>query len=276
LNTIIDRVIAWTEAHPKLTAVIEVVIVTLAVLLSLAVAFLGVAAAVILAVGVLGVAFFGWVAAIIAAVALMAAIVVAVVLNWQQIETFTQKIWNDILTWIKNQFGILHDNINVALQAIQAVWNTVWGAVETFFEGIWDGIKNSLSSAISFLTSTIQTFVSWATGAFAPVMTAVNAIGGAASAFGKAASNVISGVVSKVDDAIIAPNGNIVSTAPDDYLIATKNPGGLAMAGAGNGGGSVINVYIQGGNYLDSNGADTIAAALAKKIQQQLKLTNFR
>ncbi|MCQ2590328.1 MAG: hypothetical protein MJ179_07885, partial [Treponema sp.] len=31
-----------------------------------------------------------------------------------------------------------------------------------------------------------------------------------------------------VNDAIIAPNGNIITTAPDDYLIATKTPGALA------------------------------------------------
>ena len=30
-----------------------------------------------------------------------------------------------------------------------------------------------------------------------------------------------------VNDAIISPNGNVISTAPDDYLIATKTPGSL-------------------------------------------------
>lgn len=32
----------------------------------------------------------------------------------------------------------------------------------------------------------------------------------------------------KVNDAIIAPNGNVISTAPDDYLIATKTPQNFA------------------------------------------------
>jgi len=36
-----------------------------------------------------------------------------------------------------------------------------------------------------------------------------------------------------VSDAIISPNGNIISTNPRDYLIATKNPGEL-------GGGSIV------------------------------------
>ena len=35
-----------------------------------------------------------------------------------------------------------------------------------------------------------------------------------------------------VNDAIIAPNGNVISTAPDDYLIATKTPESFAKSGS--------------------------------------------
>ena len=35
-----------------------------------------------------------------------------------------------------------------------------------------------------------------------------------------------------VNDAIIAPNGNVISTAPDDYLIATKTPESFAKGGS--------------------------------------------
>ena len=50
------------------------------------------------------------------------------------------------------------------------------------------------------------------------------------------------GKVSSVNDAIIAPNGNIISTHPDDYLIATKNPQSLT------GGGLVININTMVGD----------------------------
>ena len=36
-----------------------------------------------------------------------------------------------------------------------------------------------------------------------------------------------------VNDAIISPNGNVITTHPEDYLIATKNPGYLAGQVAG-------------------------------------------
>lgn len=44
-----------------------------------------------------------------------------------------------------------------------------------------------------------------------------------------------------VHDAIIAPNGNIISTDPEDYLIATKTPEHYSNL---NGGGSVVNLNI--------------------------------
>jgi hypothetical protein len=76
--------------------------------------------------------------------------------------------------------------------------------------------------------------------------------------------------ITHVQDAIITPGGQVIQTDVADYLFATKNPGALA----GGGGGS-ITINIQGGNYLDSQGANMIATALARQIQTQLRLHNF-
>lgn len=37
--------------------------------------------------------------------------------------------------------------------------------------------------------------------------------------------------IQSVNDAIIAPGGKVITTAPDDYLIATKTPGSLSSSG---------------------------------------------
>jgi hypothetical protein len=62
------------------------------------------------------------------------------------------------------------------------------------------------------------------------------------------------GKVEKVNDAIIAPNGNIISTHPDDYLIATKNPQSLG------GGSLVINIQTMIGSreYAEEMGNEII------------------
>jgi hypothetical protein len=67
------------------------------------------------------------------------------------------------------------------------------------------------------------------------------------------------GKVEKVNDAIIAPNGNVISTHPDDYLIATKNPQALA------GGGLTININTMIGD-------DAYAEELGNRIIRVLAL----
>jgi phage-related protein len=177
------------------------------------------------------------------------------------IQEFLTVIWN----WISNIF-------KTSLNDIGTVWNTVWGAVASFFEGIWDGVKNSLSSALSYIRGEIQAFVSWAEGVFQPVLSAVNSIGGAVSSFLSATIKAGSSVTG-VHDAIITPGGDVIQSDPADYLIATKSPGSLVGSGAG--GGTVINITIAGGYYMDQNAATQIGNALAKNINRSLKLRNY-
>ena len=65
------------------------------------------------------------------------------------------------------------------------------------------------------------------------------------------------GKITNVNDAIISPNGNIISTHPDDYLIATKNPSSL-------GGGITVN--IMGGNFLSEDVAEEIGNEIVKRL----------
>jgi len=83
------------------------------------------------------------------------------------------------------------------------------------------------------------------------------------------AKNVMTGggKSKKVNDAIISPNGNIITTHPDDYLIATKTPGKLI----GGGGGS-INININGGMYLDRNAGKKLAEILSETLRQKLRI----
>lgn len=74
----------------------------------------------------------------------------------------------------------------------------------------------------------------------------------------------ISNKVTKVNDAIISPKGDVITTHPDDYLIATKNPRSLT------GGGGVV-VNINGGMYLDQNSARKIGDEIIRALDMQFK-----
>jgi hypothetical protein len=71
------------------------------------------------------------------------------------------------------------------------------------------------------------------------------------------------GKVSSVNDAIISPKGDIISTHPDDYLIATKNPQSLT------GGAITINLN---GNFLSQDIAEEIGNEIVRKLQLQNQL----
>lgn len=69
----------------------------------------------------------------------------------------------------------------------------------------------------------------------------------------------------KVNDAIITPQGKIITTHPDDWLIATKNPAGL-------GGGSNIIVNVTGNQLLDDRAGEKIANAMLGALKLNVKI----
>jgi hypothetical protein len=73
----------------------------------------------------------------------------------------------------------------------------------------------------------------------------------------------INGLSTSVNDAIINPDGDIITTHPDDYLIATKDPQGLANSVGGSGGSSakvesLLEQLVKKNSnwYLDSSKVD--------------------
>lgn len=112
--------------------------------------------------------------------------------------------------------------------------------------------KNNLSVTKETITKEIDYYKSLA-----------EAINASKSGNASAVSRIQSNLVKKVDDVIITPQGSY-STHPDDYIIATKNPKSL-------GGGSTINVNINGGMYLDQNSARKIGDEIIRVLDLQYK-----
>jgi len=154
---------------------------------------------------------------------------------WEAIKAFLQEHWEIILTIILGPLGILIAAIIKHWNTIKEVTISVWNAIKDFFTGVWDEIKNIFSSAIDWITDKLNglfSLIDKVKGAASSIGDAVGGVGSSAQNFGKSLRNSIG-----VNDAIISPDGKIITTHPDDYLIATKNPGSLA------GGGIVVNVY---------------------------------
>ncbi len=90
-------------------------------------------------------------------------------------------------------------------------------------------------------------------------------IGGAIKSIGGKIKGLFGGGQS-VDDAIISPNGNVITTHPDDYIMAMKDPSLLA------GGAGGINITITGNSFM---GRENIAEQIGNDIMNIIK-TNMK
>jgi phage-related protein len=129
---------------------------------------------------------------------------------------------------------------------------TVITKVATFLTNVFTAAINGVGDAILWLAEQFEKLYKW-------VEKVVNKM----SQIGDGMGKVITGKISKVNDAVVSPSGNIISTHPDDYIIATKDPSSLG------GGGTVVN--IMGGNYLSEDAALEMGDQIIRALQLQMR-----
>lgn len=151
---------------------------------------------------------------------------------------------------------------------------THWTAIKDGISVVWDAIKSVTKSTIDYIVgiftsmfNTVMSIINRIISAASSVVSVVSRVGGAIMNPIGTAVNFATSVL-HVNDAVITPSGQVIQTAAEDYLFATKNPGALA------GGGGVV-VNINGGYYMDQQASRQFADMIAKTIGQQLKLRSI-
>lgn len=92
-------------------------------------------------------------------------------------------------------------------------------------------------------------------------------IGGVIKSIGGKIQGLFGGGSQSVNDAIISPNGNVITTHPDDYIMAMKDPSLLA------GGAGGINITITGNSFMGKEDiAEQIGNDIMKIVKQNMKL----
>ena len=268
----IEKLTQLIDAHPKLTTAVLLLVGGLGLLMLAVAAIAGAISAgisiflalstVIGAVGVVVAAvsvpmllWIGVIALVVAAVALLA------------YEIYTH--WGDIKTWTTDLMGF-----------ISKIWTDTWTGVSTFFNTWWTTLKNDIQAAVQFIETLLNGLLSVVSSITSKVMAPIQAVTAAASSIFSGAGSALGSMLSVPKFA----SGGIV-TSPTYALIGEAGPeaviplsafsGGNSLGGAGGGSAGGISVFIQGGYYLDSNGATMIGNALAKQIMQQIRLKNF-
>jgi hypothetical protein len=238
LGPIIADVSAWATEHPKLTDAIVIGSAALAALLLL-IGLIGVAIITVTPViAVIGVV----IGALASPIGLLAVSVVAlvalIVLNWNNLKADTEAIWTDIANFFSN------------------IWQTIISGLKTDINNVIDLI-NGLITAIDGLHISIPAIKIPGTSIGTP---AVN-IGFDIPQIPHLAQG---GIVSVPTVALIGESG------PEAIV-----PLSSSRFGGGASGSQQIVVNINGGNYLDSQGANMIAQQLAKQVLRGLKVTGY-
>ena len=191
---------------------------------------------------------------------------------------------------LQDLWAVLKFNLWPALQDLWAAIKPMATFVGVTLYGAFIGLVYALTSAVTILTTLIEIATFFAnvgrtvlkpvvdviTSAFTGLMNGIqgvidglkSVIEFASRAYSKVKKTLSFGGDSEsVDDAIIAPNGRIITTNPRDYLIATQNP--HALVGSGGGG---INISIGNLYGTDRDAAERFSHEIVRKIKQQIRI----
>ncbi len=291
LEPLITRISDWVSANPQLASTILMVVGGIAGLVAivgvLGMALPGIIAGFTLLSGPVGI------------IALAIGVLVAGFLAFRdqlgQIMTFLEdtgvldyfkQIWESISTTFQTTllpaFQKLWESL-VKLKPFFEVIGTIVGgvllvaimALAKALEIIINLFVNVLAIAMKIATFMTDVFVkafnvvgdavTWLIDKFTKLIEKIRSVISTAKEIGGNVLGAIGGAIGKifnVNDAVISPNGNVISTHPDDYLIATKDPSSLGGAGSG------LTVNINGGTFLDEN----VALKIGDMIMNNLNL----
>ncbi|MFW6174037.1 MAG: hypothetical protein ACOC5T_09860, partial [Elusimicrobiota bacterium] len=198
---------------------------------------------------------FGIVAGVLSGPVVVAILAVIAILG-----TLAFTLW-----WVFHDFEEFKKDMLFLWENIKREWNTIVSAITGFFKEEFEEIQTIVGWAVDWIKRKIDWVLEW-------VGKLEDAVGKVTGAIGKAGGWVGGQIQSGagwldkalgVEDAIITPQGKIISTHPDDYLIATKNPGGLSW-------GLIVNVTDN--TLLDDEAGEKIGDMIVEKVKQNRNL----
>lgn len=249
VTPLIQKVTDWADAHPRLVSYILLAV--------------GAAGLLVIAIGGIAFALSSAISIFLASMTVISAVGTAIAIIGGPI-TILGLLIGAFAFILLSHWDAIKLGTQVMVQFLQTTWMNGWNAIVSFFEGIASkifGIVNSIIAAISRVTSGISSIA--------------GSVGSGISNFGSSMLSMVphfasGGIVTSPTMALVGEAG------PEAIIPLSAFAGGSSLRGAGGGGGAGnIIVNILGGNYLDSNGAQMIGAALAKQIGRQLKVSNF-
>jgi hypothetical protein len=270
LEPVIQDVSNWAEAHPKLTDAIVLGTAALTGLL-LVVGLIGVAiitvTPVVEAIGVVIAALSGPVGIAILIIAALTALIIS---NWTLIQSVTETIWNGIYTYFVGGWELEKNLFASALDDISHIWESAWTDMSAFLGNIWSTIQNTVKTGVDYVISAINGFIN----ALDAIRISIPSISIPGT---KLATPAINLGFSIPDIPMLAAGGFV--TQPTLAIIGEAGPEAvvpLSQMGAAGAGGQQIVINVNGGLFLNPQTVKQLADYIAKSINTQVRVTNYR
>lgn len=192
---------------------------------------------------------------------------------WQLVETATETVWNLIKTFFTTTLNWTKNLFTTSLDDVSSAWNTAWSNMASFLGNIWGTITNTVKSGVDDIITGINYFIK--------ALDAIHITIPSIAIPGTKISTPSINLGFNIPNLPMLADGGFV-TGPTLALIGEGGPeaviplSGMGGAGYGGFGGSPIIININGGNYLDSQGATMIGNALARQVIQTLRVRNYQ
>lgn len=252
LQPMIDKILVWVTANPELTRNLLIAAAAVAGLVAV-VGTLGLVLPGIIAGFTLLAGPVGIIIALIAAVAFATWQVIQI---FQLLKTDSDLVWLGIQTMVTEKITAILGVITKGVMMIKTIWTVTWTAIGSFFSGVWDAITSTAKNAIAQITNVLAPVIKMIDGIISKLASIGKSVGGKISDTLKGAGSELKHLVG-IDDGIVQ-GGRVITTDPEDYIIATKTPGTL--------GGKAISINISGAIFTDE-----AARIMGDKIIEQLR-----
>lgn len=177
---------------------------------------------------------------------------------WTAISGFLSPIWEGIKKTIGDAWNWISGKFEELSKPISDAWKSMWEGMGEVVSDVWEGIKNGFKTSINFIIDGINM-----------VINALNSVarkGGAALGMKEISIPNIPKLAA--GGIITRPTLAMVGEAGPEAVLPLSSAYSPIPAYAG----ANINVYIQGGYYLDRDAADEIGEKIIQKLKQTMKL----
>ncbi|PTY79618.1 hypothetical protein B5V89_05070 [Heyndrickxia sporothermodurans] len=89
--------------------------------------------------------------------AIVVALAILIIKNWDSIKKATSKVWNGIKSTISTVVNAIKNIVSKVWNSIKSTTSTVWNGIKTVISTVWGGIKSVTSNSINSVKSLVST-----------------------------------------------------------------------------------------------------------------------